>query len=1289
MSLIPFEGYKKYTKEEIKLLYEQNNNTNGITDQEKIIIQGLVDGSSVGGTAGVSSFNGRTGAVIPASGDYTKDQVGLGNVNNTTDANKPISTATQTALDTKLEASDIADFETSTELDGRDTDNRNRANHTGTQAISTVTGLQTALDSKTNPTAGEIKTAYESNANTNAFTDAEKTKLATAPNDIQAAIDAAAGSSGGVAGVSSFNSRIGAVVPASGDYSKGDVGLGNVDNTSDANKPISTATQEGLDLKLDIEEGVRVKGNSIVGGGNISESLGDNAQSVFIGDSAGASHGAGTAGSTFIGYESGMNAVQNPSGFWGTTGGLQNVGVGRWTLRRMTDGWFNTAVGANCLMNLTVGKAATGVGHQALRDAVDIKDTSAFGEGALAHLITGAGNIGINLNAGLLSGLGRGGREAFIAGRIATTPKDANNLPTLTEYYVDTDKNTWIGAASGYKISGSNNVAIGADSMFGVEEDVPVAGATANTLTLHENAMDIDAFYTPIVAGAYSFAITSGLGGGSEEGDTYYNGGEAWPDWQASTSVNAGDYRVQSRFNAFKNTSYRWLMVSLATRTTRSTFDETEKAQWRYVCIEYNLSGDHRYYQIGDPVSYTGSTKTAVIDQDGAGWHTVPDTTSRYRYTQPPYRFKTASTHRDYTAYNNVAIGGLSMYSADMQDHCVSMGWNSLSNMSSGRGASAIGSYAFRYLEDGVTPVTDANYSMGFGYSTRYLGDKTHVMGRMNDDFMTHDGVIVNTDSRTKDDFGTVPSNLGTAFIKALPIRYFENKEGGTKKFVMPYAQDVASALTSLGYTPTDFATYIDNSTKPNGADRLSVRPHALLGHTMLALKSTINTVETLDSPIAEFGFTFVPADLPLTIKTFTPTRTGAYVLKISGTATNTGTSTANLTAFTNIGITGNFTSVFAGNGDRATTPSTLVGARGTFADFERTVQLQAGVQYQIQIVFGGNTNLVDAADTLAISLVESGQALIESKLGKISDKATSADVDNAVANKYVDAALLKAREANYGGEGGTAGVSSFNGRTGVVVPAAGDYTKSDIGLGNVDNTSDSGKPISTATQTALDAKLEASDIADFETSTELNARDDANRNRSNHSGSQAISTVTGLQTALDTKLEASDIADFETTTQLNTRDTANRDRANHTGTQAASTISDFNGAADARIVAERSATATYTNKSLSLGTVVIQARGTINAQTGTTYTLTGSDTGKILTLSNASAITVTIPTGLPVGFNCTIMQKGAGAITFATASGVTLFNRQSHTKSAGQRAVCGLLIDVLNEVTLTGDTAS
>ena len=60
---------------------------------------------------------------------YTKTDVGLGNVNNTSDANKPISTATQTALDGKQVAGSYA-----------------AATHTHT--VADVTGLQAALDGK-------------------------------------------------------------------------------------------------------------------------------------------------------------------------------------------------------------------------------------------------------------------------------------------------------------------------------------------------------------------------------------------------------------------------------------------------------------------------------------------------------------------------------------------------------------------------------------------------------------------------------------------------------------------------------------------------------------------------------------------------------------------------------------------------------------------------------------------------------------------------------------------------------------------------------------------------------------------------------------------------------------------------------------------------------------------------------------------------------------------------------------------------------------------------------------
>lgn len=67
----------------------------------------------------------------------------------------------------------------------------------------------------------------------------------------------------------------------------------------------------------------------------------------------------------------------------------------------------------------------------------------------------------------------------------------------------------------------------------------------------------------------------------------------------------------------------------------------------------------------------------------------------------------------------------------------------------------------------------------------------------------------------------------------------------------------------------------------------------------------------------------------------------------------------------------------------------------------------------------------------------------------------------------------------------------------------------------------------------------------------------------------------------------------------------------------------------------------------------------TVNAQTGTTYTLALTDRGQTVTMDNASANTLTIPTNASVAFAVgsvvTVIQKGAGVTTIAGATGVTV----------------------------------
>jgi len=101
----------------------------------------------------------------------------------------------------------------------------------------------------------------------------------------------------------------------------------------------------------------------------------------------------------------------------------------------------------------------------------------------------------------------------------------------------------------------------------------------------------------------------------------------------------------------------------------------------------------------------------------------------------------------------------------------------------------------------------------------------------------------------------------------------------------------------------------------------------------------------------------------------------------------------------------------------------------------------------------------------------------------------------------------------------------------------------------------------------------------------------------------------------------------------------------------------------------------------------------TINAQTGTTYTLVLTDAGKLVTLSNASAITLTVPTNASVayttGTQILLAQLGAGQVTVAAAGGVTVSSRSAALKIAGQYGAATLIKTATDTWLLTGDIST
>ena len=155
----------------------------------------LADWKMITSPGNVTSVAGRQGAVV-----LTKTDVGLANVDNTSDLNKPVSTATNTALGLKA----------------------NLASPTFTGTVSGITKAMVGLSNVDN-TADSAKPVST----------AQQTAINAKENTI-------------VAGTTA-------------QYFRGDktwqtlnaatVGLANVNNTSDAAKPISTATQTALDGK--------------------------------------------------------------------------------------------------------------------------------------------------------------------------------------------------------------------------------------------------------------------------------------------------------------------------------------------------------------------------------------------------------------------------------------------------------------------------------------------------------------------------------------------------------------------------------------------------------------------------------------------------------------------------------------------------------------------------------------------------------------------------------------------------------------------------------------------------------------------------------------------------------------------------------------------------------------------------------------------------------------------------------------------------------------------------------
>lgn len=296
-------------------------------------------------------------------------------------------------------------------------------------------------------------------------------------------------------------------------------------------------------------------------------------------------------------------------------------------------------------------------------------------------------------------------------------------------------------------------------------------------------------------------------------------------------------------------------------------------------------------------------------------------------------------------------------------------------------------------------------------------------------------------------------------------------------------------------------------------------------------------------------------------------------------------------------------------------------------------------------------------------------------------------------------------------------GVASVNGQVGTVVLGA-----TDVGLGSVNNTADSAKPVSTA-QAAADTVVAAASVPNTGASTIAGvktfssnpvfpagsiARSELDSSTTTSLGkadtalqTNAVSTVAGRTGAVT--IASTDITDASTTgkaalTASNAAALATAAGATTTGAAAltasnAAALATAAGLGSVNNTADASKPVSTAQAAADAAVLVSATLVASNPQTGA-YTLALIDSAVPTAIddSSATAVAITIPANatvaFPIGTTIEIAQQGAGQLTITPASGVTINSAGNLTKTRVQYSTCSIRKISTNVWHLAGDLA-
>jgi hypothetical protein len=432
-----------------------------------------VDANNVKGVLPVSS--GGTGV---ASISELKSNLSLDQVNNTSDASKPISTANQGALDTKVDK--VTGKELSTNdyttaeknklaaITGTNTGDQDLSAYATTAQVATktnTTDVTTSLATKANTAdvttslATKVDKVTGKDLSTNDYTTAEKTKLAAITGTNTGDQVNITGNAGTATILQNARTINGVAFDGSANITL---------PTPAAGIPYTGATQ-AVDLgAFDL----KVNGLTIGRGNNRVDN------NVAIGQSALSSTTTGFQGNyiTAVGFEALKNDTWGyfntgigSSALFSNTTGLANTAVGSNSLYSNTTANYNTAVGVAALGSNTTGENNTATGSSSLKNNTTGGQNSAFGRNALESNTTGSINTATGtgaLSANTVGGANTANGASALTSNLAGGGNTAMGFNALRN--TNGSENTAIGNSAGsLNTTGTNNTAIGGYANFG------------------------------------------------------------------------------------------------------------------------------------------------------------------------------------------------------------------------------------------------------------------------------------------------------------------------------------------------------------------------------------------------------------------------------------------------------------------------------------------------------------------------------------------------------------------------------------------------------------------------------------------------------------------------------------------------------------------------------------------------------------------------------------------------------------------------------------------------------